>query len=387
MYRHHRRQERLLHAIRRDVVFIFVGILAYSIVAYVETRANDVEIRKGPGVIARYFSSKHNYSESFTVCNGQHDRDDCNLQQQQVKGCHSSSSTQTNSSCKNEFEHYIAPTGIIDAGFIITAPIHHYLAKNRHINDALAMINSAIFVLPGSYVAYSTLWKGDFRLAFQIIATGLFRALCGWFTYLPPDPQFLTSYYDFPEIFLCFIQDCSTESQNVQEDGLRATVIVPFVTFFSGHIATLLIIANHLYMRRHTRASMLLHCCNWFQAIRLLATRGHYSIDLIIGYVVAVFVSSPAERLGLYYSCGILPTPPQSLIETFEMLVGVSTSNSTERNVGDKTMDGLSMGLSSSSEDDDDDPHKVESETSVRVIAEIVSGFTLAFLSSEALSE
>lgn len=181
---------------------------------------------------------------------------------------------------------------------------------------------------------------------------------------------------------MCFIQDCSADEapQNVQEDGLQATVIVPFVTFFSGHIATLLIIANHLYMRKHTRASLVLHCCNWFQAIRLLATRGHYSIDLIIGYVVAVFVSSPAERLGLYYSCGVLPTPPQSLIETFEMLVGVRTSSnhSNETNVSSSLL---------SSEDDDNDPHKVESETSVRVIVEILSGFALAFLSSEAFSE
>ena len=132
-------------------------------------------------------------------------------------------------------------------------------------------------------------------------------------------------------------------------------------------------------MRKHTRASVILHCCNWFQAIRLLATRGHYSIDLIIGYVVAVFVSSPAERLGLYYSCGILPTPPQSLIETFEMLVGVRTTSnhSTETNASSSLL----------SEDDDNDPHKVESETSVRVIVEILSGFALAFVSSEALGE
>lgn len=160
-HRHHRRQERLLHAIRRDVVFIFVGLLAYELIKGVEVRANDVEIRKGPGVIARYFSSKYNFSESYAVCDDQ----------------------VAFGSKKNDIEHYIAPpTGIIDAGFIITAPIHRYLAKHRHINDALAMINSAIFILPGLYVAYSTLWKGDFRLAFQIIATGLFRALCGWFT-------------------------------------------------------------------------------------------------------------------------------------------------------------------------------------------------------------
>jgi hypothetical protein len=186
---------------------------------------------------------------------------------------------------------------------------------------------------------------------------------------LPPDPQFIPSPFDFPEIFLCLLQDCSV-SQNAQKG--QAAVIVPFVTFFSGHIATILIIANHLYMRKHTRLSVCLHCFNWFQAIRLLATRGHYSIDLIIGYVVAVFVSSPAERLGLYYSWRILPTLPQTLIETFEVLVGVDTKRTP---------------VCSSPSQHEKDPHDVQSETSVRVIVEIVSGFSLAFLSSEALSE
>ena len=71
MHKYHRRHERLLHAIRRDVVFIFVGICSYFIVATVETRADDVEIRKGPGIIARYFSLKYNYSESYAVCDDQ----------------------------------------------------------------------------------------------------------------------------------------------------------------------------------------------------------------------------------------------------------------------------------------------------------------------------
>ena len=41
---------------------------------------------------------------------------------------------------------------------------------------------------------------------------------------------------------------------------------------------------------------------NCLQVYRLLATRGHYSIDIIVGFVVAVHVTNPAERLGLYFS-------------------------------------------------------------------------------------
>lgn len=131
------------------------------------------------------------------------------------------------------------------------------------------------------------------------------------------------SYNDFPEIFLCLFQECSQQSTGQQD--LPSSI--PFVTFFSGHIATLVIIANHLYMRKYVFLSVCLHSFNWLQAIRLLATRGHYSIDLIIVYVVAVFVSSPAARLGLYYSHDIAPALPQNIIENFDVLVGVNITS------------------------------------------------------------
>ena len=44
------------------------------------------------------------------------------------------------------------------------------------------------------------------------------------------------------------------------------------------------------------------HFFNALQIYRLLATRGHYSIDIIVGWIVAVYVSNPAERVGLYFS-------------------------------------------------------------------------------------
>ena len=177
------------------------------------------------------------------------------------------------------------------------------------------------------------------------------------------------SYYDFPEVFLClFHHDCRTVS------GIPSTV--PFVTFFSGHIATILIIANHLYTRRYKRLSILLHAFNWFQAIRLLATRGHYSIDLIIGYVVAVFVSSPADRLGWYFSRSVSPALPQNAMETFEILIGVRVADSRADSISEKESDELKH-TQSAKENRLDTDHNVQSETSVRVALEIVSGLAL----------
>lgn len=197
------------------------------------------------------------------------------------------------------------------------------------------------------------------------------KILCVHFLdrYLPPDPEFLMSYYDFPEMLLClFRQDCSSPADVPSSS-------VSFVTFFSGHIATIVIIANHLYMRKFTTFSVILHTFNWLQGLRLLATRGHYSIDLIIGYVVAVFVSSPAERLGIYYSRGVTPVLP-SPIETFEILVGVRVTEARPDSIVEKGNNNAlqeTVALKLNNALINDEPHNVQSETSVRVAIEIAS--------------
>ena len=70
----------------------------------------------------------------------------------------------------------------------------------------------------------------------------------------------------------------------------------------------------------------MVHALNAFQILRLLATRGHYSIDIIIGWYVAVYVSNVAARLGRHYSKGtplheIMPATP---VEAFETVTGVT---------------------------------------------------------------
>lgn len=212
---------------------------------------------------------------------------------------------------------------IVDAGFILTAPLNRFLAENRNWNDALAFINSIVLILPAVYAAKVTLWNGDYTLAFRIIATHLFRSFCGWFTFLPPPKDFLMSLYDFPEVAHCFFQDCSAVMLQQEE-------VLPFVTFFSGHVATCVICANHLYLNGHVKSSLALHAFNVFQMIRLLATRGHYSIDIIIGWCVAVNVSNPAGRAGRSFSRGVsfVEMVPATPVDAFETVTGVQRTES-----------------------------------------------------------
>jgi len=267
----------------RDFTFLILGGLALRIVGYVETHAAE--------------SERTPFSQPSTTTSNQ----DIGL-------------------------------SIIDAGFVLTTPLYNFLVTHREWNDVLALLNSLILIPPLVYVAYATLWKGDFALSFRLLATQLFRSFCGWFTYLPPDPTFLMSVYDFPEVVQCMVSPQSCENSSYLM-GTAQPILpqqtndepLPFVSFFSGHVASTVIIANHMYINGHRKCGVLLHAFNVFQILRLLATRGHYSIDIIIGWVVAIYVSNPAERLGEYYTKGKLKRKlmPENAMEAFETVIGV----------------------------------------------------------------
>lgn len=210
--------------------------------------------------------------------------------------------------------------GIADAGFWVTTPIHTYLAAHRSVNNALAAANSVLLILPGLYVAYVTMCIGDYSLVFRILFAELLRSFCGWFTYLPPDPSYLPSKYDFPDILECLTSACEAKP-----------VVLPFVSFFSGHVAIVVLCANHLLLTGHRRLAALGHVANAAQIVRLLATRGHYSIDIVIAWYVAVDASRRAGRLGRYYSRCEYHRWPGSAEDAVDFVTGVGDARQSLR--------------------------------------------------------
>ena len=209
--------------------------------------------------------------------------------------------------------------GIID-GYIATSNLFTWLKNNPDYNDLLALLNTLLCVLlPFLYLAYVTLWIGDYDLSFRYLATQLLRSICGFLTFLPPNSGYLMSWNDIPHIWQKQLKE-----ENV-EISVVGTTTEPFVSFFSGHVATMIICANHLYLHGHLRLGVAFHILNALQIVRLLATRGHYSIDIIIAWYVASHVSRSAGRLGWYYSRGrtIKDWAPTSIKGLFERIVGI----------------------------------------------------------------
>eukprot|EP00978_Attheya_sp_CCMP212_P000966 scaffold2027_cov52-Attheya_sp.AAC.1 len=324
--------EELRNVLWRDVIFLLMGVVALQIVAYIETHAADADIRGGEA-------------------DSGGEKNQC---------------------------------GIVDAGFILTAPINSFLSAHRGWNNALALLNSLVLIVPTVYTVYVTLWKGDYTLSFRLIASQLFRSLCGWFTYLPPDPTFIMSYYDFPEVAQCLFRDCPPAEEISKSD------VLPFVSFFSGHVATTVTVANHMYISGFYSWSVALHVFNVFQIIRLLATRGHYSIDIIIGWCVAVYVSTPAERLGRHYSRGMKwsDVMPGNRVEAFETFIGVSDMRIGRQSVRtlhyheEEHHSNLSPisnevrpGVEVVSQRDHDEYYSVQSDTATRIAADMATDF------------
>lgn len=237
------KKERLRRIVRRDAIFVVLGAIAAAIMGWMEVNAGIAE---------------HRGEDAAASIDAQR--------------------------------------GIIDTGYIATKPLYDFLRANRHWNDVLAFVNTIIGVIaPGIYFVYTTGWVGDYEPMFRYLEISILRSLCGWFTFLPPDSSYLMSNYDFPDVMQCLTKECGDP---------ETAEINPFVSFFSGHVATLVICANHMYLKGNRRWSIFFHVFNVLQIIRLLATRGHYSIDIIIGWYMAISISNPAGRLGRYFSRG-----------------------------------------------------------------------------------
>jgi hypothetical protein len=129
---------------------------------------------------------------------------------------------------------------------------------------------------------------------------------------------------------------------------------------------------------------------NVFQIIRLLATRGHYSIDIIIGWCVAVYVSTPAERLGRHYSRGMKWSDviPGNHIEAFETFIGVSDmrigrqsvrtlhyQHEEEHHSLSPISNELRPGVDVVSQRDHDEYYSVQSDTATRIAADMATDF------------
>ncbi|KAJ6807717.1 phosphatidylcholine:diacylglycerol cholinephosphotransferase 1-like [Iris pallida] len=147
----------------------------------------------------------------------------------------------------------------VDVGFVHTRTLHRALAARPDLNSALAALNTVFVGMQIAYILWNFLVEGRPRSTVAALFMFTCRGILGYSTQLPLPEGFLGSGVDFP------------------------VGNVSFFLFFSGHVGGSVIATQDMRrMRRHSLA-WTFDVLNMLQMLRLLATRGHYTIDLAAG--------------------------------------------------------------------------------------------------------
>ncbi|AQK82308.1 hypothetical protein Zm00014a_035658 [Zea mays] len=147
----------------------------------------------------------------------------------------------------------------LDLGFVATRGLHAAVAARPWLNSLLAALNTVFVAMQAAYILWAILGEQRPRAAVATLMMFTCRGALGCATQLPLPEEFLGSGMDFP------------------------VGNVSFFLFFSGHVAGAVIAAAD--MRREGRLALarLYDALNALQGVRLLACRGHYTIDLAVG--------------------------------------------------------------------------------------------------------
>ncbi|XP_020592635.1 phosphatidylcholine:diacylglycerol cholinephosphotransferase 1-like [Phalaenopsis equestris] len=159
-----------------------------------------------------------------------------------------------------------------DFGFLLTENIHGFLRARPDFNSFLAALNTVFVGMQTVYIVWVLLVEGRPRATIAALFMFTCRGVMGYFTQLPLPHEFLSSGADFP------------------------VGNVSFFLFFSGHVAGAVIASLDMRRMRRCWLALLFDHLNALQALRLLATRGHYTIDLAVGLAAGFFFDMLAGK-------------------------------------------------------------------------------------------
>ncbi|KAL9244686.1 hypothetical protein vseg_018438 [Gypsophila vaccaria] len=159
-----------------------------------------------------------------------------------------------------------------DLGFNLTRSLNRVLARSPLLNTICAALNTVFVGMQTAYILWAFLVQGRPRPGLAALFSFTCRGILGYSTQLPLPQEFLGSGADFP------------------------VGNVSFFLFYSGHVASAVIAS--LDMRRMQRMGLAwtFDILNVLQVVRLLGTRGHYTIDLAVGVGAGILFDSLAGK-------------------------------------------------------------------------------------------
>ncbi|XP_073015435.1 phosphatidylcholine:diacylglycerol cholinephosphotransferase 1-like [Primulina eburnea] len=159
-----------------------------------------------------------------------------------------------------------------DLGFVATAALHRSLASKPDLNTLLAGLNTVFVGMQTAYIIGTFVIEGRPRATLSALFMFTCRGILGYVTQLPVPQEFLSSGADFP------------------------VGNVSFFLFYSGHVAASVIASLDMKRMQRWELAYTFDGLNVLQVIRLLTTRGHYTIDLAVGVGAGILFDSLAGK-------------------------------------------------------------------------------------------
>ncbi|XP_073317026.1 phosphatidylcholine:diacylglycerol cholinephosphotransferase 2-like [Primulina huaijiensis] len=159
-----------------------------------------------------------------------------------------------------------------DLGFVATAALHRSLAAKPDLNTLLAGLNTVFVGMQTAYIIGTFVIEGRPRATLSALFMFTCRGILGYVTQLPVPQEFLGSGADFP------------------------VGNVSFFLFYSGHVAASVIASLDMKRMQRWELAYTFDALNVLQVIRLLTTRGHYTIDLAVGVGAGILFDSLAGK-------------------------------------------------------------------------------------------
>ncbi|KAM7475903.1 hypothetical protein LguiB_023146 [Lonicera macranthoides] len=173
-----------------------------------------------------------------------------------------------------EYTLYMIPPSSppFDLGFVATVSLHRLLASTPALNSLLASLNTVFVLMQTAYILWTWLVEGRPRATIAALYMFTFRGILGYSTQLPLPQGFLGSGVDFP------------------------VGNVSFFLFYSGHVAASIIASLDMKRMQRWKLARAFDTLNILQVVRLLSTRGHYTIDLAVGVGAGMLFDSLASN-------------------------------------------------------------------------------------------
>ncbi|KAL5575712.1 hypothetical protein UlMin_017411 [Ulmus minor] len=173
-----------------------------------------------------------------------------------------------------EYTLFMVPSSSppFDLGFVLTRPLHRLLSSSPHLNTLFAALNTVFVGMQTAYILWTWLIEGRPRATISTLFMFTCRGILGYSTQLPLPQGFLGSGVDFP------------------------VGNVSFFLFYSGHVAGSVIASLDMRRMERWELAWTFDALNVLQAVRLLGTRGHYTIDLAVGVGAGILFDSLAGK-------------------------------------------------------------------------------------------